>query len=494
MTNESWLAPVIAGIGQVANKDPDRIVHPVELLAEAAELALKDAGIAAHRVGGVMATPLSTFSSDDASQLLAGRLGLAPGIRQVSSYSGAAPQRLIAAACEAIRQGDADVIVVVGGIADASVRRATQRGLEPPAPPTARWSQGTRAPKHDRVERGRHEYYSAVPEVAAGAGMPNAYFALVESAMAAGWSPAEHRAALGALLAPFTDVAARRPELAWFPSVRSPADLSEPTLENRLVAEPYTKLMCSFPTVDLAAALVIARSAVGGRPAVRPLTLVSGREAHPPSGRPVYHRSVALQQVVDTAMSLSRIGLEDIAQFDLYSCFPAAVQLLAGALGLDRDDPRSLTATGGLPYFGGPGASYSLHGVACLVEGLRAHPGTVGAALSLGGMMSDFSMGLYGVHEGACELRDIGEISTAAVEMTTSAAGAAIVEAATVLHDRERGPVAAPVVVRLPDGRRAGAVAGDPALPAELAGAPSLVGRQVELRTSEGGLVTYITT
>ena len=43
--------PVIAGIGQVANKDDERIVHPMELLEAAARMALDDAGIAAGARG-----------------------------------------------------------------------------------------------------------------------------------------------------------------------------------------------------------------------------------------------------------------------------------------------------------------------------------------------------------------------------------------------------------------------------------------------------------
>src|SRR3954470_22252640 len=94
--------PVIAGIGQVANKDDERIVHPMELLEAAARIALDDAGIAPARVGGVLATPLSVYSPDDPSLLLASRLDLPAGLRTVTSYTGAAPQHLIAQACQAI--------------------------------------------------------------------------------------------------------------------------------------------------------------------------------------------------------------------------------------------------------------------------------------------------------------------------------------------------------------------------------------------------------
>lgn len=481
--------PVIAGIGQVANKDDERIVHPMELLEAAARLALDDAGIPAQRVGGVLATPLSVYSPDDPSLLLAERLDLSPGLRQVTGYTGAAPQHLIAQACQAIMDGDVDVVLIVGGIADASVRRSIRAGVAPPAPPTSRWSQGS-GPMLDGLRDSRHLYYAHVPEMAAGAGMPSAYFALVESALEQGTTPAAHRESLGDLLAPFTRAAAKRPDLAWFPTPREGSEIGAPTLQNRLVAEPYTKLMCSFPTVDLAGALVIA-AAADDTTAVRPLTIVRGSEAVSPSGRPVFHRSAALERIVDVAQSASGIDLSDVAAFDLYSCFPAAVKVASAALGIGAYDPRSRTASGGLPYFGGPGASYSIHGIACLVEDLRADPGTLGGAVSLGGMLTDFALGIYATTGGPCEIRDLGKHTENAVDTVASAEGVAIVDASTVLHDTGTGAVAAPIIATLPDGTRIGAKAGDPALPAALAGQPSLIGREVELSSDHEGHVTY---
>ena len=196
--------------------------------------------------------------------------------------------------------------------------------------------------------------------------------------------------------------------------------------------------------------------------------------------------------MVQAAQSLSGIDVADVAQFDLYSCFPAAVKVISGALGLGPNDERPRTATGGLPYFGGPGASYSLHGLACLVDDLRARPETVGCAVSLGGMMNDFALGFYGVSDGPCEILDLGESAESPVATAVSAAGTAVVEAATVLHDKDQGPVAAPIIARLPDGSRTGARAADPGLPAALAGGRTLVGREVALTTSEAGFVTYL--
>ena len=56
-------------------------------------------------------------------------------------------------------------------------------------------------------------------------------------------------------------------------------------------------------------------------------------------------------------------------------------------------DPRGLTATGGLPYFGGPGASYNVHAIASIVERCRA--GGFGLTVGLGGFAAAFA--LFGV-------------------------------------------------------------------------------------------------
>jgi acetyl-CoA C-acetyltransferase len=65
-----------------------------------------------------------------------------------------------------------------------------------------------------------------------------------------------------------------------------------------------------------------------------------------------------------------------IARFDLYSCFPAAVEMACDVLGLDPFDPRGLTMTGGLPYAGGPASAYTLHSIAAMVEHSASTRGT----------------------------------------------------------------------------------------------------------------------
>lgn len=502
--------PVVVGVGQVANKDPDRIVHPVELIVEAARRALADAGADVRPlIGAVYSAPLSVFSEARGADLVAEQLGIGPGERHQSNYSGAGPQHHLARAAAAIADGRLDAALIVGGIADASVRNARRRGLEPPSPPTSVWSQGSDGVGSDltRVLGGWKRPYSA--EGAAGAEMPSSYFAVLASALAAaaGHDADQHRRWYGELLAPFTAMAATRPDLAWFPEARTPADIATPTDGNRFVAEPFTKLMCSFPTIDLAAAVIVTsvdvadRLGVPGSARVHPWSAASAKEHGPPSERAAMHRAEAYALAARTACEAAGVEPSAIGAFDLYSCFPAAVELGMAAFDIapvavappvgDAPDAhpagdatanvRPLTLTGGLPYFGGPGASYALHGIACAVERCRATDEVV-AVGALGGFVDDFGVGLYAraVPDRPFTHADGLRPPESGVVIARTGDEVAEVIAGTVLHDRDGGPIAAPVIVRLADGSRLGARAASPSIAADVAGT-TLVGRRVRV-------------
>jgi acetyl-CoA C-acetyltransferase len=51
--------------------------------------------------------------------------------------------------------------------------------------------------------------------------------------------------------------------------------------------------------------------------------------------------------------------------------------------------------TGGLPFFGGAGNNYSMHGVAETIAQMRSHPGQFGLVGANGGLMSKYSVGIY---------------------------------------------------------------------------------------------------
>ena len=79
---------------------------------------------------------------------------------------------------------------------------------------------------------------------------------------------------------------------------------------------------------------------------------------------------------------------------DLYSCFAIPVFNVIEHFGISHDDPRGLTLTGGLPFFGGAGNNYSAHAIAEATRKCRADRGSyvIGAN---GGVMGKYASGIY---------------------------------------------------------------------------------------------------
>jgi len=256
-----------------------------------------------------------------------------------------------------------------------------------------------------------------------------------------------------------------------------------------LVAEPYPKRMCAFLHVDQGAAVLVTSLAAARAAGVadRAVYCWSGAEATDvwfPSARPDPGSSAGLGAAVSAATAAARLGVDDIGAFDVYSCFPCAVEMAVEALGITGTDTRGLTVTGGLPYFGGPGNNYSLHAIATMVERLRERGGT-GFVSALGWYATKHSVGIYGAAppQGGWRRGDTGEaqrvIDASAVAVATEAQGPAVVVASTVTVAPDGSVSAAPVIARLADGRNIAAAAA----PTELAGLAgrNLVGELVDV-------------
>ena len=199
-------------------------------------------------------------------------------------------------------------------------------------------------------------------EDAHGLGLPVNTYPLFENALRArdGRSLSAHMARMGALFAPFTKVAAANP-YAWFPIERSAEELATVTPDNRMVSYPYPKYLNAIMQVDQSAGVLIA-SVRGARalgiPEDRWVYLHGCADAHDlwfPLERQNFHSSPAMRMTGRRALDMAGITTADLGLFDLYSCFPSAVEVGVEELGLALDDPRGFTVTGGLPYAGGPG-------------------------------------------------------------------------------------------------------------------------------------------
>src|SRR5690606_28622710 len=122
-------------------------------------------------------------------------------------------------------------------------------------------------------------------------------------------------------------------------------------------------------------------------------------------------------------------------------------------LGLDIDDPRGLTLTGGLPFFGGPGNNYSMHAIAEAVARVRANPGKYALVGANGGFLSTHAVGVYSTKPAEWKNCDSAPLQQQVNKLPTPAFtyepnGWATIESYTVVYGKE-APQTGIVVGRL---------------------------------------------
>ena len=476
MSSTEETTPVVVAAGQHTARDGG--VDVLDLAERAASEALAQAPRLADKVQRLSFVDALSSSGKAPASALGRRLGLRAEVHETSTVGGNTPQWLVARAAADIAAGRLQVTLIAGAEAIASRRQ----GIPPPA-------DADEAPEPDR-EVGDPRPGTSPEEAAIGLHLPAHVYPMLESvrAHASGHTHGVHRKTLGRLLAPFTEVAAANPH-AWFRQARTPDEIAEPGDDNRLTAEPYTLRMNAVINVDQGAALLVTSLAAARAAGVadRAVFVWSGAEATDawfvPS-RPRLDESPGIAAATGAALQAAGIDTGQLDHLELYSCFPIAVEMAADALGLATDDPRGLTVTGGLPYFGGPGNNYATHGIATLTDVLRERGGT-GLATGLGWFATKHAAGVYAATPPPRGFR-MGDTSAAQERIDASALpiahahdGEARIAAATVVYDRDGTPVSAPAYLDLLGGRRLPAAAHPDQLP-EFAGA-HLVGARVQV-------------
>ena len=478
--------PVIAAAGQAIERS--EIVDAVELAARASERALDLADGLRSRIQRVtmVSVVFSRVSEKPASELVQ-RIGLQDVEAESTTPGGNLPQWLVTRAATEIADGRLGATLIAGAEA---ARSMPARG--PDADPTGDPG-GKHAPRDsDPIVGPPMKGSWSAAEKGIRLFAPTEVYPLFENALAHrnGRTYDEQRAFLGPLMAAFSEVASRHP-FAWFRGALSAEEISKVTEANRLISEPYTKQMNAFPTVDQGAAVVVTSLATARALGLedRSLFVWSGANAAEPApaARPDLSDAPSMRAASQAALGAVGIDADDLALIDLYSCFPIAVEVAASGLGVSLDDPRGLTVTGGLPFFGGPGNNYSMHAIATLADRLP-ESGGLGYIGANGGYLSKHSMGVYGMSPPprgflVADMRDAqARIDAAALPIATSAQGPAGVVASTVAYARDGSVARVPVIATLEDGRRVAADA-DASIRPSLAGA-SLIGARIRISGS----------
>jgi len=436
--------PVLVGAAQwCGDRHPVAPHGPVDVLEDLA----RRAG-APSELDAVVVTALHGWEDRDPVATLARRLGVTPRLSVLAETGGESGVRAVNFVAERIAAGELDAALVVGCNLRAHTRRLDDDlvpGLPPgsfAAPDPVPWSPIEEA----------HEIL-----------FPNTVYPMWENARRAhlGLDLDAHAARLGALMQPFTEVAARNP-YAWFPTARAADELVTPTPANRMVSFPYPKYLNAVRT-DQGAALVVlsaGRARALGVPVDEWVYWWGGAHAGERhwwwTTRPSFTTSPGMVRSNQGALAAAGIDVDDVSAFDLYSCFSIAVSMACDSIGVDERDPRPFTITGGLPYAGGPGSAYTLQAIATAVDRLRERPDERILVTGNGMYFTKHAAAVLSGVPRATEPRPRPAAGPegAAVEVVPDGRGPGTIETYTVLHDRDGGAERGVAVGRLDDGRR----------------------------------------
>jgi len=465
--------PVIIGAAQVSqwpgdHDQPTEAADAVDLMAAAVRSAAEDTGVA-----GVLsklqlvAVTAGLWRHHDPGRLIADQVGASEAHSMLTNFGGQMPISLAGCLADSIAAGHLDTAVLVGGEAAVTRRRLRSIGRKPverPEPPrtgTRRWGPELDMGGDTAVKRG--------------ASLPVNTYAILDSAIRAhrAESGLEGRQRAAAMWERYAAVAAGNPH-ASDRSAPDAAHIMETRTDNRMVSWPYTKAMCANNIVDLAGALIFTSTAVADRfgvPAesrVYPHFTVESADTSELLTRRDLHLAPGLEAI--SAALNSRIGgVDRVAHFDIYACFPSIVDLTFDALAIPADAVP--TVTGGLAFAGAPMNFAAGQSLAAMIDELRRDPGSLGMVHGNGGHAAKHAVIILsttppsrlhtaincGFHPAQRPIAPPEAVSDIAIE------------GFTVEHTKA-GPVRAIAACRLTDGTMAWGNSDDPAMMSNLMG------------------------
>lgn len=404
--------PILVGAGQLTDTagKPSSERSRVAFSAEAAKAALTDTGasIGADALGRkVDALAVMEFFSDISPRFaspygrssnppksVANRLGANPRQLLYSHSGGNMPQYLVNRFAEEISRGETDLALICGAELLRSTQNARRAGMK------IDWNEDPGGGDPTRVgdsrfgfseEEARHELRAAIH-----------FYPLLENAIRGGLKRDvdSHMKAMGRLFERLAAVAKSNP-LATRREGYSAEALSTISDDNRWICFPYPRLMNANAIIDQAAAVLVTsveKAREWGIPQDRWVFLhgcADGTDTWVVSERDKLDASPAIRGCARIALDMAGKKVADIDAFDLYSCFPSAVEVAMKEIGIPEDDKRPISVTGGLPFFGGPGNNYVTHSIAEMLNVVRRKPGSFGMVTANGNYLTKHSAGLY---------------------------------------------------------------------------------------------------
>ncbi len=299
-------------------------------------------------------------------------------------------QNLINTACNKIQNGEIRASLILGGESRFKMLRSSIEKKD--------YIETPLITNPDIYDKSSEELQLDIEEKELGS-MAVGYYAILESAFRCMLrnNHDDHNNYLSEIYSGYSEIAAKNQD-GWIEQSIDKKDIKNESKKNLRQAFPYNKYHCTSWNVNQACAIIICSEAVANK-----LDIPIEKRVYPLASSENNHMISTLQRpnlIKSEGMQLAANFILDICSkynlkpdlYDLYSCFPVAVQMFAKSLKLE--DINDKTITGAMPFAGGPLNSYVLHSTAKLIEKLREN-NNIGIVTGVSGMMTKQSYALW---------------------------------------------------------------------------------------------------
>jgi acetyl-CoA C-acetyltransferase len=226
------------------------------------------------------------------------------------------------------------------------------------------------------------------------------YYAILESAFRAASNSEinEHNDFLASIYAHFSKIASKNND-GWIGKSLKKSEILNKSKKNPPQAFPYNKYHCTSWNVNQSAAIIICSEAVADKLSVpnekRVYPLASSENNHMIATlqRPNLIEPIGMRLASEYILKICEKNNLNIDFYDLYSCFPIAIQMFAKSLQLK--DINNSSITGAMPFAGGPINSFVLHSTVKLISKIRKQQKGTGIVTGVSGMMTKQSYALW---------------------------------------------------------------------------------------------------
>ena len=361
---------VVIGVSAIQQKgDFENLDEALALMDQAVKEALSDSGnkLVKDHIDEIR-TPKGFWRYRDPGKWIAKNNDFKNIPTTYITKIGVLQQNLINSACKKILSGEINGSLIVGG---ESRYKRTKALIE-----KKDYEETALNINPDFYIKAKDDLYADIEKKELGM-MAVGYYSIIESSLRARSSKSfnQHHEYIAKFYSEFSKIASKN-DVGWIDNPIKPDEILNSSNINPEIAFPYNKFHCSSWNVNQAAGLIICSSKVADLlnidKSIRVYLLASSENNFmiPTLLRPNLSKSYGMNLAAEFILNICKENNISEIIYDLYSCFPAAVEMFGEALKIKNISQSSIT--GGMSFAGGPLNSYVLNSTVQMIRKIRS--------------------------------------------------------------------------------------------------------------------------